>query len=153
MGISLRDINKYNYEACVNLRVKDQQKNFVAENAYSLVQSFYEENIYTLAIYYDETMVGFILYDFDLDLNGWSFSRFMIDHKYQGRGYGKRALAAFLGYFKNLHPHTDLFTSAELENETAISLYKSFGFNTLEPFEYTYNGHTYRELRMVKSTW
>ena len=70
MDISFRKIDKTNYEACVLLKVAEEQKHFVASNAYSLVQAAYEDNLYPLAIYNDEEMIGFILYDYDDELNG-----------------------------------------------------------------------------------
>ncbi|WP_242974160.1 MULTISPECIES: hypothetical protein [Clostridium] len=44
-------------------------------------------------------MVGFLLYDYDEELKGWSFSRFMIDIKYQNKGFGSKALEKFLVFF------------------------------------------------------
>ena len=37
-------------------------------------------------------MVGFLLYDYDEELAGWSFLRFMIDIKQQSKGFGLKAL-------------------------------------------------------------
>lgn len=70
MNIYFNEIDKTNYEACVLLKVAKGQKHFVASNAYSLVQAAYEDNLYPLAIYNDEEMIGFILYDYDDELNG-----------------------------------------------------------------------------------
>ena len=86
MNIFFKEIDKTNYEACVLLKVAEGQKRFVASNAYSLVQAAYEDNLYPLAVYDDEEMIGFILYDYDEELKGWSFSRFMIDIKHQNKG-------------------------------------------------------------------
>jgi diamine N-acetyltransferase len=64
-----------------------------------LVQSFYEDDLYPLGIYNGDEMVGFLLYDYDEELSGWSFSRFMIDIKHQGKGFGSKALEKFLIFF------------------------------------------------------
>ncbi|MBB2184660.1 GNAT family N-acetyltransferase [Lachnospiraceae bacterium MD1] len=62
-------------------------------------------------------MVGFILYDFDEELHGWSMSRFMIDESLHGHGYGKEALKGFIRYFKERYPTEKLlYTSAEVDN-------------------------------------
>lgn len=154
MTIRLEKINKDNYIDCINLTVSDSQKNYVSTNEYSLVQAAYEdEEMYPLAIYDEDTMVGFILYDFESDRKAWSFLRFMIDVKYQNKGYGRKAMAIFLDYFNERHPNCKLITSASVKNHQAIALYESFGFEKKETFEYTFNDIHYKEIRMIKPAW
>ena len=76
--MEFRKIDRSNYWECMELTVDDSQKDFVADNKQSLVEAAYEENLYTLGIYCQDTMVGFILYDYDDQIPGWSMSRFMI---------------------------------------------------------------------------
>lgn len=149
MNIDFRKIDRSNYMECIEITVSEEQKNFVAPNMFSLVQAAYEPDLYPLAIYRDGKMVGFLLYDFDSDINGWSMSRFMIDAKYQNQGLGKLALEKFIELFINKHGHLKLYTSAETENHVAIALYEKFGFEKKEVFEYEAGGKTYREIRMV----
>lgn len=153
MNISFREIDKTNYEACVLLKVAEEQKQFVASNAYSLVQAAYEDNLYPLAIYDEEEMIGFILYDYDDELNGWSFSRFMIDIKHQNKGYGAKALEKFLEFFHTNYPEQSLYTSAETDNGVAIRLYEKFGFEKKDIFSYTVGDVMYTEIRMQKTKW
>ena len=56
---------------CIALKVDESQKHFVADNAQSLVEAAFEDGLYTLAIYHNRIMVGFILYDYDEDIPGW----------------------------------------------------------------------------------
>lgn len=150
MEVEFREIDKTNYEECIKLTVSNNQKRFVAPNQDSLVQAAYEEDLYPLGIYQNNKMVGFILYDYDIELAGWSMSRFMIDFKYQNSGIGKEALLEFINYFKEKHGDKPLFTSAEVDNNVAINMYKSIGFKQKEIFEYMHNDITYREVRMIK---
>lgn len=149
MDIEFRRIDKSNYSECIELKVSEDQKDFVAPNMFSLVQAAYEPEIYPLAIYSGDKMVGFLLYDFDYELKGWSMSRFMIDAKYQNQGLGKLALQKFLELFISKHGHLKLYTSAETNNQVALALYEKLGFEKQETFEYTTGGKTYREIRMV----
>lgn len=152
MKIEFRTIDKSNYMECIGLTVNDNQKNYVASNQFSLVQAAYEPNLYPLAVYDENQMIGFILYDFDEELNGWSMSRFMIGSAYQNCGYGRQVLNEFLAYFKKNYPHVKtLYTSAEVDNTVAISLYKKAGFEPGETFEYETGGKKYREIRMILS--
>ena len=87
--LEFRKITKENYMECIALKVDESQKHFVADNAQSLVEAAFEDGLYTLAIYHNRTMVGFILYDYDEDIPGWSLSRFMIGKQYQGKAAEK----------------------------------------------------------------
>ncbi len=152
MKIEFRPIDRTNYNECIELSVNENQKRFVAPNQYSLVQAAYEPNLYPLAIYNDSQMIGFILYDFDEELNGWSMSRFMIGSSFQDCGYGKQALKQFLLFFKeNYTEVSTLYTSAEVDNKVAIELYKKAGFKEGNIFEYEAGGNHYKEIRMMIS--
>lgn len=47
------------------LTTDNSQEGFVADNKQSLVEATYEDGLYNLGIYYEDTMVGFVLYDYD----------------------------------------------------------------------------------------
>lgn len=142
-------VDRSNYMDCINLRIDEAQKRFVAPNAFSLAQAAYEPNMYPLAIYAGEAMVGFILYDFDDELEAWSMSRLMIDRSHQGKGLGKRSVRDFVAYFFQTHAVSQLYTSVEVENPVAISLYEQLGFARREIFEYDAGGEHYKEIRML----
>lgn len=149
MNIEFKEIDRSNYNECINLKISEEQKRFVASNIFSLVQAAYEPNFYPLGIYKDNKMVGFILYDFDYDINGWSMSRFMIDESYQNQGIGKIALKKFLELFVNKYGHLKLYTSAEVDNKVALAMYEKAGFEKKEVFEYEFEGKKHTEHRMI----
>ncbi len=152
MKIEFRSVDRTNYNECIELSVNENQKRFVAPNQFSLVQAAYEPNLYPLAIYNESQMIGFILYDFDEELNGWSMSRFMIGSFFQNCGFGKQALKQFLFFFKENYPDVlELYTSAEVDNMKAIELYKRAGFKEGNIFEYEAGGVQYKEIRMMIS--
>ena len=152
----------------MELTVDDSQKDFVADNKQSLVESAYEENLYTLGIYCQDTMVGFILYDYDDQIPGWSMSRFMIGKQYQGKGYGKQKTAyemdilptdivtyekdtlEFLDDFHRSHSDDPLFISVSLENTVARKMYSDIGFQEVKEVEYFFLGKVCREIQMRK---
>ena len=149
MAIHFVPVRKANYLECIDLSVDDTQTRYVAPNVFSLVQAAYEPDMYPLAIYSNETMVGFILYDLDAELGAWSMSRFMIDKKHQGEGLGRQALNAFLDYFFLTHDVSELYTSVEIDNAVALGLYESIGFQRQETFEYDACGEHYIEIRLL----
>mgnify|MGYP003305639259 FL=1 len=131
------------------LTIDDSQEGFVADNKQSLVEAAYEDGLYTLGIYHEETMVGFVLYDYDDTFPGWSMSRFMIGKQFQGKGYGKRAVVAFLEYFKANHDADKLYISVSLDNTVARKMYSDIGFKEIKEVEYTFLGKQFKEMQMV----
>ena len=148
--MKFREIDKSNYWDCIVLTLDESQKGFVADNKQSLIEAAYEYGLYTLGIYHEETMVGFVLYDYDDTFHGWSMSRFMIGKQFQGKGYGKQAAIAFLDYFKKKHNADKLYISVSLENTVARKMYASIGFEEIKEIEYTFLGIQFREVQMVK---
>lgn len=145
-----RDIDKSNYWDCMMLKIDDSQEGFVSDNKQSLVEATYEDGLYTLGIYYEDTMVGFILYDYDEAFPGWSMSRFMIGKQFQGKGYGKQAVVAFFDYFKKKHNADKLYISVSLENLVAYKMFTSLGFKEIKEIEYTFCEKHFREMQMMK---
>ena len=97
----LRKITGNNYDECLNLKVSDAQKNFVASNIYSLAQAWvFYNTAYPFAIYADDVMVGFVMMGYDKEKNIYDIWRFMIDEKYQGKGYGRAARYLAIEYLK-----------------------------------------------------
>ena len=148
--MKFREIDKSNYWDYIVLTLDESQKGFVADNKQSLIEAAYEDGLYTLGIYHGETMVGFVLYDYDDTFHGWSMSRFMIGKQFQGKGYGKQAAIAFLDYFKRKHNADKLYISVSLENTVARKMYASIGFEEIKEIEYTFLGIQFREVQMVK---
>ncbi len=149
--MEFRKIDRTNYWDCIALTLDDNQTEFVADNKQSLVEAAYEDGLYTLGIYHEGTMIGFVLYDYDETFPGWSMSRFMIGKQYQGKGYGKRAALAFLDYFKEKHSADKLYISVSLHNTAARKMYSSIGFVEIKEIEYTFLGEHFREMQMFKT--
>lgn len=148
--MEFREINKSNYWDCMELTIDESQEGFVADNKQSLVEAAYEDGLYTLGIYLEETMIGFVLYDYDETIPGWSMSRFMIGKQFQGKGYGKQAAIAFLEYFKTKHIADKIYISVSLENTVAHKMYSSIGFIEVKEVKYTFRDKQYSEIQMVK---
>lgn len=146
--ITFREITRENYMECLLLRVKEDQRSFVADNATSLTEARFEEGLFTRAVYSDGVMIGFVLFDYDTEIPGWSMSRFMIDKKFQHCGLGKAAAEEFLKFMRDKMKVTELFVSVNEENAAANALYKGLGFRFTESVRYELGGTLYRENRM-----
>src|SRR5579863_5962265 len=90
MTISLRPVTAENWNAVAKLEVSEDQRDFVAPNSYSLAQAAYEPGLTPVAIYDDETLVGFAMYTHEPWQGEFGIVRMMIDRRYQGKGYGRQ---------------------------------------------------------------
>jgi diamine N-acetyltransferase len=129
MSVSLREITPENFKECVELKVADAQKTFVASNVMSIAQSkILLPHANTMAVYAGEEIVGFVMYGLDTDDNQYCLGRLMIDEKHQGKGYGRAATFEVIERLKQNEDCKEIYLSFAPENENAEKLYKSIGF-------------------------
>ena len=127
MCISFREITKANFRECVTLTVREDQK-YVASNVYSIAESKVQPEYIPLAIYDDETMVGFIMYALEYPKKQLYLCRFMIDRRYQHKGYGKGALDALKAMAMEDSRIERIELSTKPDNTYGIRVYEKFGF-------------------------
>lgn len=133
MNLCLKEINEDNWVECIFLTTNENNKHFVCEefvasNALSIAQSKIEKGWITKAIYDDDKMIGFTMYGYCYENNFYELCRIMIDYKYQGKGYGKTALAIIIEEMKKLKDCSEIYLSFDPENKIGKHLYESFGF-------------------------
>lgn len=133
MNIYLKDIDDENWEECILLTTDKDGKHFICEefvasNAVSIAQSKVEKGWITKAIYAENTMVGFTMYGYNYEDNYYEICRIMIDHKHQGKGYGKIALRKVIEELKSFKDCNEIFLSFAPENQVGRKLYESFNF-------------------------
>jgi diamine N-acetyltransferase len=128
MAIVLRPITKDNWEDAARLRVREDQTDFVAPNVWSIAESKFYPALEPMAIYDDETIVGFLMHGVDpQDRQHWLY-RFMIDQRYQGRGLGHAALARLIELLRRTPGCTGVNVGYDPANVVAERLYLSAGF-------------------------
>lgn len=127
MSLSFREITKSNFIQCIQLKVRDDQK-YVASNVYSIAQSKTEPKYIPMAIYNDETMVGFVMYELNYRARKLYLCRFMIDQQYQHMGNGKGALDILKGIAMKDPGIEKIELSTKPDNEHGIKVYEESGF-------------------------
>jgi diamine N-acetyltransferase len=127
MTVNLKEITKENFKECVGLKVRDDQP-FVAPNVYSIAQAKIDSSWILKAIYADDTMVGFMMYQFDYREGELYLCRFMIDHRYQHMGYGKAALDLLKALALQDVRIKRIGLSTNPLNAYGIRVYTRFGF-------------------------
>jgi diamine N-acetyltransferase len=98
--VTLRQITKDTVVAVCRLQVAAEQREYVADNAVSIAQAHFEPKAWFRAIYLSETLVGFIMLFDDPDTPEYYLWRLMIDAAYQGKGFGRSALALLVEYVR-----------------------------------------------------
>jgi diamine N-acetyltransferase len=128
MTVTLREITMDNFRECIRLDVSESQKRFVASNMYSLAEAKADGVSNPRAIYADDQMVGFIMYDFEPRKNRGCITRLMVAEGHQGKGYGRAAMRQAVDLFMRNPDCREIVTSAVPENAVAHALYASLGF-------------------------
>lgn len=126
--INFKPITSENFWESVSLEVLESQKEFVTTNAVSIAQSKVQPECLPLAIYHEALMVGFLMYCIDEDDGEYWIYRMMIDQKYQGKGYGKKALEMLVDLIKEDTSHHKIYLGVHKES-LAAKLYEKTGFN------------------------
>lgn len=127
MEVTLHKISKENYERVCDLEVTKEQEDLVAGNTWSLVESLFE-GYESRAIYVDNDVVGFFMWvqETSEKISIW---RFMIDHNYQNKGIGRKALNLALAEIKLVSSLKKIEICYNPKNPVAKDFYSNFGFN------------------------
>jgi diamine N-acetyltransferase len=125
---TLREITNDKFRECIDLKVADEQKDFVATNVYSLAEAKADGVSNPYAVYADDQMVGFIMYDFEPAEDRGYITRLMIDARFQGRGYGRQAISQVIDRLRAIPECREIQTGYMPGNEAAKRLYESLGF-------------------------
>jgi diamine N-acetyltransferase len=128
MRIRLIPINADNWEDAAHLEIREDQADFLTPNVYSIAESKFHPELQPLAIYDGPRLIGFAMYARDPRGNQYWLYRFMIDRRYQGKGYGKAALRLLLDRLRQLPDCTEVNVGYHRENSAAERLYLSLGF-------------------------
>ena len=127
--INLKEITKDNIDDVLALKVRDEQKGFVVTNAESLAKAYaYSETAYPFAVYDDDMLVGFIMMGYYGVKGYYTLWEFMIDQRYQNKGYGRKALNLGIDFVKEKFHPDSIYTGVAPGNSVAKGLYESVGF-------------------------
>ena len=134
----MRPVTKDNWKELVALKVRDDQKHFVASNLYSIAESQFGETIlgeghwdmFPYGMYDEGTPVGFLMLSYNYEFARFQgfILRLMVDDAHQGKGYGKFGMNWMLEKYRADERVQVVGISYEPNNEVARTLYASLGF-------------------------
>lgn len=94
--VSLREVTADTVRAICALEPHEAQSGFVAPNAVSIAQAYFNPAAVFRAVYADEAPVGFMMWRPGDDGASCFLWRFMIARGHQGKSHGREAIALWL---------------------------------------------------------
>ncbi|MHB0883742.1 GNAT family N-acetyltransferase [Paenibacillus sp. SEL1] len=127
--ITLKAVDKHNWEACAELKPTPEQKRFMVSNLFSIAECQFLDGFLSKAIYNDDELIGFTMYGLDPDDGNYWVYRFMIDERFQGQSYGYNAMLLVIDEIRKASDRTDvIMIGYKPDNELARKLYSKTGF-------------------------
>ena len=129
--IRLTEVTEDNWLDVAALSVAEEQKRFVAPAAGILARGYvYRDcNARVFVIENDGVIVGAALIrEFTDEPLGYDLQQFMIDARFQHRGYGSEALRLILDELRKEGHYDHVELCVKKDDEAAIRLYEKFGF-------------------------
>ena len=129
--IRLTNVTEDNWQKVAALAVREDQKSFLAPAIGIIARGYvYRDcNAKVYVIENDGTVVGVALVkEFSDEPLGYDLQQFMIDERYQGRGYGSAALGLILDELRKEGRFDHVELCVKKADTAAIKLYEKYGF-------------------------
>ena len=131
--IEIKLVDESSFQAVLDLKISeaDERARFVSPNVRSLADAWlYRENgdVFPMAIYWNELVVGFLLLEIDKDEAEYFIWRIMIGQQYQGRGYGRKAVEVLIKKAQMDSTCNHIIADYVVVNEKMKHLLTSLGF-------------------------
>jgi diamine N-acetyltransferase len=134
--LSLREITEDNRVAVEALTVTEEQSQYVASVTESLAEAaeLPDAKPWDRAVYADAEPVGFVMISDGITVDNPAFVgpyflwRLLIDHRFQGRGYGTSALDLVIEHLRTRPDARVLLTSHVVGPASPVTFYQQYGF-------------------------
>ena len=133
MNLKLVPVTADNWKTALFLTTDPERKipldeQWIANNAFSLVQCQYDPDWDCRLMMDGEQAVGFVFFGYWREEDRYILCRYMIDVKHQGKGYGTAFLPLAVELIRSQYGCRDVYTSVHDDNTHAVYLYRKFGF-------------------------
>ena len=129
--LRLTDVTEDNWMDVASLSVKDHQKKYLAPAIGIIARGYVYRNCNArvFAMEMDGVIVGVALVrEFTDEPLGYDLQQFMIDKRYQGKGYGSAALGLILDELRKESRFDHVEVCVKKDDTEAIHLYEKHGF-------------------------
>ena len=111
--ITLKNVDYDNFWEIIDLCVYENQRDFLTSNAVSLAQAKVQQECIPLAIYNDEKPIGFAMYGIDRKDGQYWIYRFMIDRRYQSKGFGRASFKMLTELIKQDKKYNKIYNKSQ----------------------------------------
>ena len=128
----LKEIDENNWLQAAQLKVAEEQKFFVAQSIGILARGYVyrEDRARVFAISDGNELVGLAMVrDLDEEPACYDLQQFMIDEKFQGKGYGTEALEKILKILGEEGKYSCVEVCVKKEAKAAFHVYEKAGFH------------------------
>ena len=129
--IRLAEVTEENWLEVASLSVKEDQKEFLAPPVGILARGYVYRNCNAkvFVVENDGAVIGVALVrEFTDEPLGYDLQQFMIDARYQGKGYGSAALALILNALRREGHYDHVEVCVKKKDTEALRLYEQHGF-------------------------
>ena len=154
--LSLVEITEGNRAAVEALMVTEEQIRYVASVADSLEEAaeFPDAKPWYRAMYVDDEPVGFVMMSDGITVDNPEYLgpyylwRLLVDHRFQGRGYGTAALDLVVERLRSSPDARVLLTSHVVGPRSPVAFYQQYGFRLTGE---VHDGEPVLELDLVRT--
>ena len=114
--VGLREVTAKTVRSILRLSVTPEQEDFVAPNSVSIAEAHFAQDAWFRAVYADETAVGFVMLSLQPEKPQYYLWRYMIDHRYQGHGFGYQAMEQVIDFVRR-QPNADALILSYVKTE------------------------------------
>ncbi|MEK7018851.1 GNAT family N-acetyltransferase [Bacillus sp. FSL R9-9410] len=133
MTLHICKITNENRNEIANLKVTGEQYKFIESTVLDClvdVDTKYKGDAASVGFYDGDTPIGYAMYGwFEEKEQAVYLNQFMIDSKYQGKGYAKQLFRLLIDYLQKEYDRKAIYLSIHPENKLAQKLYESIGFH------------------------
>ncbi|MCA0984350.1 GNAT family N-acetyltransferase [Halobacillus yeomjeoni] len=128
-NVKLVELNEENWYECCELELTSEQEGYMESNAVSIAQSKFVPTLKPYAIYFEDRVVGFLMYNtVKEELDGHWVYRIMVDKEFQGKGIGRAATKLMILEIEKMRNAEKIVVGYHPMNPGAHKLYSSLGF-------------------------
>ena len=128
--INFRKITEDNFEDIINMK-RPENEHYLATNVKSLAQAWLykdDNDVFPFAIYNDNTLVGFMMIEENLQEQYLYIWRIMFPNEYMNKGYGSKSLKLLINLAKASKKYNYLIIDYLPDNKIAKHVYEKLGF-------------------------
>ena len=129
--LHLAQIDENNFFAARALTLREDQRRFLDSPLGILARgyAYREQRARVLAVAAEDTVTGLLLVkDMDEEPACYDLQQFMIDSRFQGRGYGRAALGLLLDDLRRERKYDLVEVCVHRDNDAALALFAAAGF-------------------------